>query len=143
MKTGRMTNVPLNRALLASLAAALLLSLVPAGLALDRRIEAALVAKVRSDLSRAPMVLKDRNTGRADALMMHAREVATAPGLSVALARGDDDAASRLLSPPVAGEEPVLVDRSGRVVVGADPGEALVAATRAGRTPVDFVSDAS
>ncbi len=142
MTKGPKKSVPLNRALLASLAAALLLSLVPAGLALDRRIEASLVAKVRSDLSRAPMVLTDRNRGRADALMMHAREVASAPGLAAALARGDDAAASRLLSPPVTGEEPVLVDGTGRVVVGADPGAALVAATRAGRTPVDFVGEA-
>jgi signal transduction histidine kinase len=137
-----MTSVPLNRALLASLAAALLLSLVPAGLALDRRIEASLVAKVRDDLSRAPMVLMDRNRGRADALMMHAREVAGTPGLGAALARGDARAAGRLLSPPATGEEPVLVDGAGRVVVGADPGGTLVAATRAGRTPVDFVGGA-
>jgi two-component system NtrC family sensor kinase len=137
-----MKSVPLNRALLASLAAALLVSLVPAGLALDRRIEASLVAKVRSDLSRAPMVLTDRNKGRADALMMHAREVAGAPGLGAALARADEEAANQLLTVAMTGEEPVLVDGSGRVVVGVDPGPALLAATRAGRTPVDFVEQA-
>jgi signal transduction histidine kinase len=133
--------ISLTWALLASLAAALLLSLVPAGVALDRRLAAELEDTVQRELLRAPMVLKDRNAGRSAALMMHAQEVAHAQGLADALTQGNRAVALTLLSPPDPSEEPVLVDERGEPWVGIDPGGTLVDATRAGEMPVDFVSD--
>jgi signal transduction histidine kinase len=133
--------VSLNWALLASLGAALLLALVPAGVALDRRLAAELEATVQRELLRAPMVLSDRNAGRADALMMHAQEVAGADGLARALSAGDRVSARSLLVPPDPTEDPLLVDARGEPWVGLDPPDTLVEATRTGAMPVDFVGE--
>jgi len=133
--------ISLKWALLASLGAAVLLALVPAGVALDRRLASELEGTVQLELLRAPMVLADRNAGRAAALMMHAREVAAAAGLADALSAGDRRTAMSLLSPPDSSEDPVLVDARGESWTGVDPGGALVEATRAGEMPVDFVAD--
>ena len=62
----------LQRALLGAIAVALVVSLVPAAIALDQRVVAALIANAQSDLEMAPGVLADRTTSHATMLSMHA-----------------------------------------------------------------------
>ena len=131
----------LRQLLLLGLAGAIAIALVPAGLFLDRTLAARLEAAARSDLERAPMVLKDRNAARGDALMMHAREVAAVPGLGDALARDAAAAGSLLAGLPPEGEQPLLVDAAGTTVLGPSPDSAMLAATRRGEAPVGFVRD--
>ncbi len=130
----------LRKTLLAGLAVALVVGLVPAGIALDRTLGARLAASAREDLARGPMVLKDRNVQRGAALMMHAREVAATPGLAEALAAGRQGAAAELVQGRAAeGESPVLVGVGGPLD-GASPSPSQLAATRAGEAPVGFVA---
>lgn len=131
----------LRQLLLLGLAGVLAVALIPAGLVLDRTLAARLEAAARSDLGRAPMVLKDRNTARGDALMMHAQEVAGTPGLAAALMRDTAAAGALLTGRPPEGEAPVLVDGDGRPVLGTMPDTGLLAATRRGEMPVGFVRD--
>jgi hypothetical protein len=81
--------VSLKRALLGLVAAVLLVGFVPAGLLLDRRLVAALEQGVRDDLSSAPLVLRDRFSSQGSARMMHARDIAAAPGLGAAISASD------------------------------------------------------
>jgi signal transduction histidine kinase len=130
----------LSQTLLVGLAATLVVALVPAAIALDGALGARLEASAREDLARAPMVLKDRNAARGDALMMHAREVAGTEGLAAALAAGRDDEAAELVrAAPPEGETAVLVGRGGEPVLGAAPSPAQIDGTRAGDAPVGFV----
>jgi hypothetical protein len=115
---GRLT---LQRALLGTIAAALLLGIVPAGIALDRTLVSALLAKARTDLEMAPGVLADRTASRVDMLRMHAADVARIPGLADALARGDLRGIQQLIETNrglLGGGEPLVIDTAGRSVVG-------------------------
>ncbi|HEU0079639.1 MAG TPA: hypothetical protein VFQ76_18420, partial [Longimicrobiaceae bacterium] len=87
--------VSLQVALLALVAAAFLAGIVPAGLTLERWVARELEARVRADLALAPRLLADRNAAVGDAIMMHAKDVAHAPGLAAAVASGDRAAAVR------------------------------------------------
>ncbi|MDX1673284.1 MAG: HAMP domain-containing sensor histidine kinase [Longimicrobiales bacterium] len=129
----------LRQILLLGLAIAVAVALVPAGLVLDRSLEARLEASARADLKRAPMVLEDRNAARADALMMHAREVAATPGLAAALLSDSTTAHGLVAGRPAEGELPVLVTPAGAPLVGAPPGPVMLEATQRGESPVDFV----
>ena len=131
----------LRQILLLGLAGAIAVSLVPAGVVLDRTLGTRLEASARSDLERAPMVLKDRNAARGDALMMHAQEVAGTPGLAEALIRAPETARTLLTGRPAEGEAPVLVDAAGRPLLGASPDTSLLEATRRGEMPVDFIRE--
>ncbi len=129
----------LQRALSGTVAAAILLGVVPAGVALDRRLVSALIAKARSDLEMAPHVLADRTTATTDMLRMHAGEVARAPGLAAALARDDRPAVRRLaeqLQPGLGDGVPLVVSADGTLITGPRPDPAWVAATRRGASPV-------
>lgn len=131
--------ISLQRALVALVGGAVLLALVPAGVALDRRLVAELERKAREDLAMAPKVLADRNTTRADALMMHAKDLAGTPELASALEEPDvarAAAIARTAAPE--GEAAVLLDGTGRPVVGPSPPAELVEATRRGEMPVRF-----
>ncbi|MGK7312223.1 MAG: ATP-binding protein [Candidatus Longimicrobiales bacterium M2_2A_002] len=133
----------LRQILLLGLAGAMAIALIPAGVVLDRTLATRLEASARADLERAPMVLKDRNAARGDALMMHAQEVAGTPGLAEALLRDASSAGALILDRPQEGETPVLVDSAGRPVLGAVPDPALLEATRRGDAPVGFVRSES
>jgi signal transduction histidine kinase len=135
--------VPLLAALLLALAAALAVALVPAGLALDRRIDEVLRRTAVEDLGRAPMILEDRNAARAEALSMHAVSVASVVGLAEALAEGRTDEAVAAASETAAmyGEEAVLVAPDGTQVAGPPVPAAALDAVRRGETPVSFVYD--
>ncbi len=113
-------NLSFQRALLLVLAATTVLALVPAALALDRRLAAALEQRVRRDLALAPRILEDRESARADVLKMHAMDLAAVAGLADALAAGARDRAARLLEEaPLPGtEQPVLLGPAGQVWVG-------------------------
>jgi signal transduction histidine kinase len=128
-----------QRALLGTIGVALLVGIVPAGIALDRTLVSALVAKARTDLEMAPGVLADRNASRADMLRMHANDFARAPGLAEAIARGNR-AALRVLAEQnrgaLGGSEPMIVDSSGRSLLGPNARADWVDETRRGKTPV-------
>src|SRR6185369_4002544 len=87
----------LQRALLGTIAGALLVGIVPAGFALDRTLVSALLEKARTDLQMAPGVLADRTASRADMLRMHANDFARIPGLAEAVARGDRAGVQRIV----------------------------------------------
>ncbi|MEX2282841.1 MAG: ATP-binding protein [Gemmatimonadota bacterium] len=133
----------LQRALFILIAALLLAALIPGGIALERRVAAALEQRAREDMSLMPRVLRARQASAADAMMMHAKELASTPGLAEALQRGDRARAIELLESARGqlGHASVLVAADG-VWHGPDPGTALVDHTRAGEMPVQLVSAA-
>lgn len=143
MPSPRSGRVPLVAALLLAVASALALALVPAGLALDRRIEAVLRSTAVEDLGRAPMILEDRTAAREEALSMHAMSVATADGMAQALADGRTDEALARATETAAmyGEDPVLVGPDGAWVAGPPVPPDALQAVRRGETPVLYVFD--
>lgn len=133
----------LQRALLGTIALALLVGIVPAGMALDRRLVAALLAKARSDLEMAPRILDDRRAARADMLRMQAQDFARVDGLSDALVRGDTSTLRRIAerAEPGLGGKPLIVATDGAVLIGPAATKAWVADTRRGITPVATTVD--
>lgn len=128
-----------QRALLGTIGIALLVGIVPAGIALDRTLVSALVTKARSDLEMAPRVLADRNASRADMLRMHASDFARAPGLAEAIARGDRAALRQIAEQNKAvlgGSEPLIVDSAGHTLLGPAARTNWIDETRRGKTPV-------
>lgn len=128
----------LQRALLATVVTAILAGMIPAGIALDRRLASALEARARADLSLAPRLLADRNRADASMLMMQAKDFAHADGLADALARGDKaDVLTIVSSARIGrGQSVIVVGPDGRSWTGRNVVDSLVAATRAGRVPV-------
>ena len=124
-------------ALFLLLGGAVIGGVVPAGVLLDQRAATELERRTRDDLARAPRVLADRSVARADAMMMHAKELASSPALVSALARGDHPVAESTARESAAtfGEAPILIDGQEQRRLGppADPG--LLAATRRGEMP--------
>lgn len=115
-----MVRLTLQRALLGAIAVALLVGLVPAAVALDQRVMAALIANARSDLAMAPGVLADRTTSHATMLSMHAEEFARSSSLAEALVRHDTGEIRRLADSarPSLGGEPIVIARDGRTLIG-------------------------
>ena len=131
----------LNRALLGTVIIAILVGLVPAGIALDRRLATALEQKARVDLELAPRMLADRSRAYADAMMMHAKDFAGARGLAEALAGGDQGALLRIIeaSRATLGDgQPVIVAADGRVLAGPTPSPEMLERTRRGDMPVEM-----
>ena len=129
----------LQRAILGAVVAALLAGIIPAGIALDRRLAAALDQRARDDLALAPHLFTDRAASTADALMMHAKDLAHLPGLAEAVASGDRLRAIRLVDDARAslgGGDAVLVGPGGDSWIGPPIDAALIARTRAGEMPV-------
>jgi signal transduction histidine kinase len=133
--------VPLLIALLLLLAAALAASLVPAGIALDRRVTAELRRAAVEDLGRAPMILEERNAARAELLSMHAGTVAGVDGMVDAVGDGRLERAASLARTAAAmyGEEPVVVSKEGAVFVGPGIDDHVLAALRRGESQVEYV----
>jgi len=131
----------LQRAILGAIVAALLAGIVPAGVALDRRLASALEQRARDDLALAPQLFKDRSASTADALMMHAKDLAHLPGLAQAVAAGNRLEAIRLVDAAHAtlgGGDAVLVGPKGESWIGPPVDAALIARTRAGEMPVSL-----
>ncbi len=137
----------LSRALAASVAVAILAGLVPAGIALDRRVATALETRTRDDLAMAPRLLADRNAAIDDAMMMRAKEFASLDGLAEAMtlaATGDSAALLRAVSGvrgSMGAAIPLVVGRDGEVLMGPPPDADLVEATRRGDMPVKLCTD--
>jgi hypothetical protein len=110
----------LQRALLGTIAVALLAGMIPAAIALDRRVVAALIENARSDLEMAPEVLADRTTSHATMLSMHAEDFARSPELATALVRQDTAAIRRLADRARSGlgGEPMVIARDGSTLAG-------------------------
>ncbi len=123
-----------QRSLLLVLAGTTVLALVPAALALDRRLVAALEQRVRRDLALAPRILEDRERARADVLKMHAMDLAAAPGLAEALAEGAHERASQMLAETSlpGTEEPVLLGPAGEAWLGPPLDRAAIDRVRDG-----------
>lgn len=128
----------LQRALLGTVALALLMGIVPGGLALDRRLVSALLAKAHSDLEMAPHILDDRDAARADMLRMHAQDFARVEGLARALIRGDTSTINRLAerAEPSLGGTPLVVAHDGAVLIGPPETSLWAADARRGVTSV-------
>jgi two-component system NtrC family sensor kinase len=132
-------------ALFLLLGGAVIAGVVPAGILLDQRLTSELERRTRDDLARAPRVLADRSAARADAMMMHAKELAGAPALLSALARGDHAAAEGAAREAAAafGEAPVLIDAEARSRLGPPAGSGLLDATRRGEMPTAITADSA
>lgn len=135
--------ISLLPALLLLLGGVLLVAFVPAGILLDRRLEAELERAAREELAVAPRVIADRNAARSDALMMHAKDLAAVPDVVAGIRDGDAVAAVR------AAEDAKFDEREEVVVVpapgnepwaGPMPDRELIDATRNGEMPVSFVA---
>jgi signal transduction histidine kinase len=133
--------VPLLLALLLLLAAALVTSLVPAAVALDRRVNAELRRTAMEDLGRAPMILESRQEAEAEALAMHAMSVAAADGLVEAVAAGRLQEAATIARTTAAAydEDAILVASDGSSVVGRLLPPSLIDVLRAGGSAVEYV----
>lgn len=133
----------LQRALFILIAIALLAGFIPAAVVLERRLASALEDRARRDLAVATEVLRDRESMTAEALMMHAKDLAGADGLAEALQRKDRPAAVAIIEAARSslGERAVLVGGEGEVWTGAGPGSRLIEATRSGEMPVALVAD--
>lgn len=131
----------LQRSLLLLFAVVLIAALVPAGLVVERRLEAAIEASIRADLAVAPRLVEERQRQIGDAMMMHAKEIASAPGLAEALARGDEAGAIRRAEEARAGygEQVVLHFLDGRTLAGPVPPADMIEETRGGAMPVALV----
>nr|ALS91856.1 cztS_silS_copS: heavy metal sensor [uncultured bacterium] len=136
-----MTQLNLQRAILGAVVVALLAGVIPAGIALDRRLASALEQRARDDLALAPQLFKDRVASSADAMMMHAKDLAHLPGLAEAVAAGDRLRAIRLVDEAHAtlgSGDAVLVGPHGESWIGPPIDSALLARTRAGEMPVSL-----
>lgn len=135
-------SISLHRILLLLLAGVFVVALVPAGVALDRRLSMELERKAQDDLAMAPKILGDRNATVGAALMMHAKEMSQAAGLSTALAARDSVGAATLAESarvdPL--EEVILVGPEGESWSGPAVGSDLIEQTRLGQMPVAFVA---
>jgi HAMP domain-containing protein len=131
----------LQRALVLLVAFVLLVALLPAGLLLERRLAGAIESQTRRDLALAPGLLAESREQSADAMMMHAKEIAQTAGLADALLEGDDAAAARIVESARGGygEDAVLVAADGRVLAGASPPGSLVERAMRGEMPVEIV----
>jgi signal transduction histidine kinase len=137
-------SITISRALIGAIAIAILMGLVPAGIALDRRLAAALEQKARADLELAPRLLSDRSDAYRDAMMMHAKEFAHAAGLADALMAGDTAAILRVIErarESFGTSLPLIVAANGRMLAGPHPDESMIDATRRGQMPVKLCTD--
>jgi signal transduction histidine kinase len=128
----------LNRALLGAVGVAILAGMIPAAIALDRRLALALEDRARDDLALAPRVLADRMAANATTMMMYAKDLAGAAGLANAVAGGDRATALATLGAASAtlAANPVLIGPRGESWTGPPMDSALLARTRAGEMPV-------
>ena len=135
--------ISLLPALLLLLGGVLLVAFVPAGVLLDRRLEAELEQAAREELAVAPRVIADRNAARSDALMMHAKDLAAVPDVVAGIRDGDAAAAVRAAEAAKFDEreEVVVVPAPGTEPwAGPMPDPELIDATRNGDMPVSFVA---
>lgn len=131
----------LQRALLLLIALVLVAALVPVGVRLERRLGDAIEARTRQELAAAPALLAGNRAQAADAMMMHAKDIAATPGLADALLAGNGARAVQLVewARGSYGEEAVLLTSDGRVLIGQQPPGSLVELAKHGEMPVEIV----
>ncbi len=135
--------IPFDRALLITLGGTLLAALVVGGVTLDRRLAAELEEDARKDLAMAPPLLVDRQSTQAEALRMHAMEIAGSEAVASAIAAGDraramSDAETIAEAWP---ETPVVVGLDGEVWVGPVSAGRVTAAETMAEGPYVVVYD--
>jgi signal transduction histidine kinase len=137
--------VSIQRALLLLIAFVLVAALVPAGLLLQRRLSGTMESRARQELASAPSLLAESQRQTSDAMMMHAKEIATTSGLAQALMSGADSLAVQLVESARGGygEQAVLVSADGRMLAGSAPPGAMLDRARRGEMPVDVVADSA
>ncbi|MEP6764927.1 MAG: HAMP domain-containing sensor histidine kinase [Gemmatimonadaceae bacterium] len=139
----------LQRALLLLIATALLAGIVPGGVLIDRRLAREVEARARNDLAQAPQLQRDRLLAQADAMLMHARDVARASHLADALIRGARTTAVRAAESARGdfGDAAVVVGADGEVWNGPMPSppvlDHVLEAVRRGETPTVVVADSA
>jgi signal transduction histidine kinase len=134
--------ISLYRALLLLLSGVFVVALVPAAIGLDRRLAVELEREGREDLAMGPKLLRDRVDTRAEALRMHAKDLASTPGLAESLRR-DDPVAARSVVQAAADslmEEAILLNASGLPLFGPAVPEQVWTAVRRGESPIWFPS---
>jgi signal transduction histidine kinase len=135
--------MPLGRSLLLIIGFVLSAVAVPAAMVLETRLTTVLVRRAHDEVAAAPHIFGDRRAAVSDAMMMHAKELAHAPGLAEFMASGDRESARRLLDRARQGygDDAVLVTANhGRWSGPPVPGT-LLDATRRGDMPVAVVLD--
>ncbi len=133
----------LHRALLSTVAIAIVAGIVPAGIALHRRLASAIEERARADLAMVPRILEARDGASADALMMHAKEFSNVDGLADALVREDRAAVMSVVDAhrSLLGSLAVVVGPDGSSLTGPAIDREMVAATQAGQMPVEVKRD--
>ena len=135
--------ITLKGAIIGALGAALLAGIVPACLTLDHRLTNTMQRHARESLARVPDVFVVQMAAYSDALLAHAKDLASVPGLAGAVVAGDSARAHRLLD-GVSGADGVrhiiLVGPGGERLIGPPLDTALIARTRAGELPVSLTT---
>jgi signal transduction histidine kinase len=129
-----------------AVAVAILVGMIPAGIALHSRLAGALEDRARRDLALAPGILANWFKAINDAFMMHAKEFAHEPSLARSLASADRAAIDRIANeqrPTVPAGIPVIVGPDGELWTGPLSDSISVAETRLGRMPVNILGDST
>ncbi len=135
-------DISLQRALLLLIAVVLVAALVPAGIALDRRLAFELGQRTKDELKLAVRIMTDRSAGRAAAMMMHAKELAHLEGLSQAVIRGNRGAAVRTVETAAqAYRESGMLTVGDARWAGVTITPALLEATRHGEMPIAVIAE--
>jgi signal transduction histidine kinase len=131
----------LPRVLVAVSASVLVVGIAPAAVIVERRLAQLLRERAQEELAAAPRLLADRQAMNADAMTMHAKELALAPSLAVVMAAGDSGGAVRIAERARGGygDAAVLSAGENRRWSGPALPDALLADTRHGRLPVSVL----
>ena len=133
-------------AVVAAVAVAILVGIIPAGIALHSRLAGALEDRARKDLAHAPGILANWFKAINDAFMMYAKEFAHEPSLARSLASADHTAIDRIANaqrPTVPAGIPVIIGPDGKLWTGPLTDSGSVAETRRGRMPVNVLGDST
>jgi len=138
--------ITLRGAVVGAVAVAILVGMIPAGIALHSRLAGALEDRARRDLALAPAILASWFKAINDAFMMHAKEFAHEPSLVKSLASADRSVIDRIANeqrPTVPAGIPVIIGPDGTLWTGPLSDSVSVSETRLGRMPVNVLGDSS
>ena len=136
--------MPFQRALLGLIVLAVLAGALPTGVLIDRWVGRDLENRVHEEVAAAPRLLADRDAAIAEAMAMHAQELARTPGLAAALAAHDQVAVQRIIDggprrDPA--EANLVVGANGHVWGGPALTTLLLDSTKRGATLVTVTAD--
>ncbi len=132
----------LYRVLVAVSASVLVVGVAPAAVIVERRLAQLLRERAQEELAAAPHLLADRQAMNADAMTMHAKELALSPPLAVVMAAGDSGGAVRIAERARGGYGDATVVSAGESRSWSGPAlpSTLLADTRSGRLPVSVLA---